>query len=83
MLVREKGETIGLVGKCLILVRNGSHLVLGRSLARIAAETRTTPNNSETLRQIILKTTVNVETAGTVISSAIAKVTGRTSLLWF
>jgi hypothetical protein len=44
-------------GKCLTSRVKSSRIGPGFYLAHLAAETNTTPNNSETLRQIILKTT--------------------------
>ena len=50
---REKRETLGLQSKCLILLVIE---LIWSSLARLRS-LDTTPNNSERVRQIILKTT--------------------------
>ena len=65
MFLREKRQPLGLLGKCLILVRSGSHLIPWRYLARIAAaRVDTMPNNSEIMRHLILNTTLWPTPAG-------------------
>lgn len=57
VFLREKRQMLGLLHKCLTLVRSGSHLIPGVIWLGLQRKPATTRNSREKLRQITLKVT--------------------------